>query len=100
MVQLADRLDRLLQLLIVAQPAAHFGNALATNTDLARASARIRHRQNKYLVPLTTRALRAPLAVSDSSLQQRSAQQLATDRQFAQQLLARTKGLIANHSQE
>src|SRR5437588_509343 len=98
MIKLADRLDRLLQLLIVAQPAPHFSNALATNTDLARASARIRHRQNKYLVPLTTRAFRATLGVSDSALQQRSTQQFAADRQFAQQLLTRAKGLIANHS--
>src|SRR5262245_42617769 len=98
MIELADRLDRLLQFLIVVQPAAHFSNALATNTDLARASARIRHRQNKYLVPFTTRALRAALGVSDGALQQRSAQQLAANRQFAQQLLTRAKGLATNHS--
>ena len=100
MIELADRLDRLLQLLIVVQPAAHFSNALATNTDLARAPAWIRHRQNKYLVPFTTRALRTAPGVSNGALQQRSAQQLAVDRQLAQQLLTCAKGLITNYSKE
>src|SRR5262245_13354297 len=100
MIELADRLDRLLQLLIVVQPTAHLGNALATHTDLARASAWIRHCQNKYLVPFTARAFRAALGVSNRALQQRSAKQLAVDRQFAQQLLTRAKGLVSNHSYE
>jgi hypothetical protein len=38
--------------------------------------------------------------VPDGALQQRTAQQLAGDRHFADQLVARTDGLLTNHSQE
>jgi hypothetical protein len=38
--------------------------------------------------------------VSDRALQQRAAQPLTGDRQFADQLLARSQGLLTNHSQE
>jgi hypothetical protein len=38
--------------------------------------------------------------MSDGALQQRAPQQFAGDRQLADKLLARSKGLISNHSQE
>src|SRR5262245_31606022 len=100
MIELADRLDRLLQLLIILQPATHFGDRFATHAELPRAAASISHRQNNYLVALATRAFRAVLAASDSALQQRPAQQLAGDRQFADKFLAGLKGSASNHSQE
>ena len=77
MIELANRLDRLLQLLIIAQPAAYLRNPLATHADLTRASSRIGHRQDKHLMPFAARAFRAILGVSDRALQQRAAQQLA-----------------------
>src|SRR3954463_6238547 len=89
MVDLADRLDRRLQFLIIVQPTANLSSALATHTDLPSSSSGIGHRQDEHLVPLTTRALRTVLGVSDGALQQRPAQQLAANRQLANQLLAR-----------
>src|ERR1700758_1954105 len=45
-VHLADRLDRLLQLVVVAQPAPYLVNLLAPQAELSRPSARIADRQN------------------------------------------------------
>src|SRR5882672_10434963 len=90
MIEFANGLDRLLQLLIVVQPTAHFGNALAAHAELTHASAPIAHRQDMHLVPLAARAFRAIFGVPDRTLQQGAAQQLAGDRQFADQLLARS----------
>ena len=100
MIELANRLDRLLQLVIILQPVTNFGNPLATHAELLRTSTGISRRQNKYLVPLATRAFRAVLAVADSALQQRAAEQLASNRQLADKLLAGLKGSATNHSQE
>src|SRR5436309_2112414 len=98
MIEFAYGLDRLLQFLIIAQPAAHLGNPLAAHAELTRAPSRISHRQHENLVAFAARALRTVLGVSDGALQQRAAQQLAGDWQFAGQLLARTQGLLMNHS--
>src|SRR5258707_14452010 len=91
MIEFANALDRWLRLLIIAQPAANLGDPLPTHTELPRASTRIGHRQNEHPVSLATRAFRAVLGMSDGALQQRAAQQLARDRQLAEQLLARVK---------
>jgi hypothetical protein len=48
-------------------------------------------------MPFTARAFWTILGVPDSALQQYPAQQLAADRQFAHQLLARAKGLLTKH---
>ena len=98
MIELANGLDRLFQLLIIAQPAAHLGNPLAAHTELTRTSSRVGHSQDKYVMPFAARAFRASFSVSDRALQQRAAQQVAGDRQFADQLLACSEGLLANHS--
>jgi hypothetical protein len=98
MIALADRLDRLLQFLIIAEPAADLRNPLAAHADLARASSRVGHGQDKHLMAFTSRAFGTVLRVSDRALQQRAAQQLAADRQFAHQLLTCAQSLIANHS--
>src|SRR5712671_7297583 len=45
-VDLADRLDRPLQFLIIIQPPANLGNPFATHTDLPGVSAGVAHRQN------------------------------------------------------
>jgi hypothetical protein len=67
-IELADRLDRLLQLLIIAQPAAHLSNPLAAHTDLTRPSSRVGHRQDKYVMPFAARAFRASLGMPDRAL--------------------------------
>ena len=97
MIKLANGLDRLLQVLIIAQPAAHLGNPLAPHAELARTSSRVGHRQDKHVMPFATRAFRASFGVADGAFQQLAAQQLARDRQFADQLLACAQGLFANH---
>src|SRR5580658_3584337 len=100
LIEFANRLDRCLQFLIIAQPAANFGNPFATHAELTRAAARISHRQHENLVAFAARAFRTVFGVLDCALQQRATQQLAGDRQFADQLLARSEGLLANHSQK
>src|SRR5258707_8743609 len=97
MVEFADGLDRRLEFLVIAEPAAHLGNPLAADAELTCTAARIRHRQHENLVAFAARAFRAPLAVPDGALQQRAAQQLAGDRQLADQLAAGTDGLLTNH---
>src|SRR5205814_9298114 len=99
-IELADRFDRLFQLLVIVQPTAHFGNALAANTELAHASARIAHREDIHLVPFAARAFWAAARVTNDALEQRATQQFAGDRQLTDKLLARLKGSIANHSYE
>src|SRR5205823_9446016 len=91
-IELADHLDRVFQLLVIVQPTAHLGNALAPHAELAHAPARIAHRQDMHLVPFAARAFRAAALVTNGALQQRAAQQLAGDRQLVDQLLARLKG--------
>src|ERR1700682_2661568 len=98
MIKLADGLDTVLQLLIIAQPAAHLGNPLAAHAELTRTSSWVGDRQNKHVMPFAACTLRASLGVSDGALQQRAAQQVAGDRQFADQLLARSQGPLTNHS--
>jgi hypothetical protein len=78
MIELANGLDRLLQLLIIAQPAAHLCNTLAPHTELTRTSSRVGHRQNKQVMPFAAGAFRAAFGVSDRALQQRATQQLAS----------------------
>ena len=100
MIELANALDRLLQFLIIVQPAAHLGNPFTPHAELTRVSPWIGHSQNKHLMPFAACALGAVFGVVDRALQQRAAQQLAGYRQFADQLLARSQGSLTNHSQE
>src|SRR5204863_6804126 len=79
MIKLANGLDRLLQVLIIGEPAADLGNPLAPHAELPRASARIGNRQDEDVMAFAARAFRAVLAVSDGAQAQVS---------------------IANHSQE
>src|SRR4029077_21069932 len=92
MIELANGLDRPLQVMIIAQPAAHFGNPLAPHAKLARTSSRVGHRQDTQVMPFATRAFGASLGVADRPFQQRAVQQLAGDRHFEDELLARSEG--------
>src|SRR6185369_4561666 len=98
MIELANRLDRLLELLVVGQPATHLGNALAPHAQLPHASAPVAHGENMHLVAFAARAFRAAALVPNRALQQRAAQKLASNRQLRNKLLARLQGSISNHS--
>ena len=98
-IEFANRLDHLLQFLIIVEPAPDF-RTLTAHAELTRTTTRIAHRQHEYVVALTACAFWASLAVPHSALQQRAAQQLASDRQFVDQLVARTDGLFANHCEQ
>src|SRR5262245_5274848 len=95
-IELADRLDRLLQFLVVVQPAAHLGNALAAHTELAHAAAPIAHREDIYLVSFAARAFGAAALMTNGALKQRATQELAGDRQLGDKLLASLQGSIPN----
>ena len=99
MIEFADRLDRLLEFLIIGEPLAHLGNPLAAQAELPRASTRIAHGENRQRMPFAARALRAALGmIADRPLQQRTAQDLAGHREPVEQLLARRDSSLASHS--
>ncbi len=97
MVELADRLDGALQLLVVAQPAPHHGNLFAGNSELARAPAGIAHRQNRDRVASASRAFRAAAGMANQAIEKRAAQDLSGYRELAEKLFPCSKGLIARH---
>ena len=99
MVELADRLEGLFQLLIIVEPAPHFGNQFATQAELACATAGIGDGQNRERVAFAAGALRAFGAMrANGPMQKRATQDLAGHGEAIEQLLARTKGLFMNHS--
>src|SRR3974390_885149 len=100
MIELADTLDRPLQLLIIVEPAANLGDAFAANAELLHAAAGVGHRQHEHPVSLAARAFRTVFRMPHGALQQRASKQLAGNRQLADKLVARTNGSIANHSLE
>lgn len=97
MVELADRLESALQLLVVGQPATHLADLFAGNSELARAPSGIAHRQNRDRVSSSTRAFRAAAGMANQAIQKRAAQDLTGDREFAEKLLPCAKGLITRH---
>ena len=100
MIEFANALDRLLQLLIIGEQAANLGDPLVSHAELPCASTAIADCQNEDPVSFTARTFWAVLGVADGALQQRAAQQLASDWQLAQELLACSKGSCSNHSHE
>src|SRR5258708_15659363 len=77
MIEFANRLDRFLQLLIIAQPAAHRGDALATHAQLPGAAAGIGHRHHEHPMAFAAPAFGAALGmVADGPRQQRAAQEI------------------------
>src|SRR5579864_7398936 len=99
-IELTNRFDRVLQSLIIVQPTSNLGNTLPTHTQLSSASPRIAHCQHQDGMALATFTFRAATLMTNNSFQQRAAQQLASDRQLFNQLLASTKGAFANHPHE
>src|SRR5437868_12289323 len=99
-IELANGLHRLLQFLIIGEPAANLDDPLATHAELPRAAAHTGHRQYEHSVPFTAGAFRTVFGMSDRALQQRATQQFTANRQLADEPVARSNGPIANHSLE
>src|SRR6516165_9853851 len=100
-VELANNLDRLLQLLIVAQPAAHLGHPFGAQAELARASTGVAHSENRERVTFAARAFRTSGGmVADRPLEQRAAQDLAGHGEPIEQLPARCQSSMMSHSYE
>src|SRR5271169_2608573 len=98
-VELANDLDRLLQFLIIAQPAAHLGNPPAAQAELARAPARVAHGENRERMAFAAGAFCAsPGVVADGALKQRAAQNLAGHGKSDEQLLPLRNGCVMSHS--
>ncbi len=97
MVELADRLDGALQLLVVVQPAPHLDNLFAAQAELPSAPAGIADGQNRDRVPLAARTFRAAPAMANDTLEKRAPQELSRDRQAAEKFLARAKGFCVFH---
>ncbi|MCK1594245.1 hypothetical protein [Bradyrhizobium sp. 164] len=55
MIELADALDRLLQLLIFVEPATNLGDPFVTYAELLRAAAGVCHGEHEHLVPFAAR---------------------------------------------
>ena len=96
MIEFANALDRRLQLLMIAEQAANLGDPLALHAELPCASTAIADCQNEDPVSFTARTFWAVLGVADGALQQRAAQQLASEWQLAQELLACSKRSCSN----
>src|SRR6516165_10683396 len=97
MVELADRLQRLPQLVVIAQPAAHFVDLLAAQAELAGAAAGIADAQNPQRVPAAAGADRAAAGMAHGPLEQRAAQDLPGHRQLGDERLAGLDNLVSCH---
>jgi hypothetical protein len=88
-VELANVLERFLELVVIAEPAAHFINLFAAQAELASTAVGIADGQNPQRVPAAAGADRAAAAVVHGPLEQRAAQHLPCHRQLADKRLAR-----------
>src|SRR6516164_11476207 len=81
MVEFADLFEGRSQLVVVVQPAAHFLDLFAAQTELTGAAASIRDSQNRKRMSAAGGADRATAAVAHSPLHQRTTQDLSGHRQ-------------------
>ena len=88
MIDLADRLDGFLELLIVGRPAAYLGHLRAAQTDLPRAPAGIADGEHRQRMAIAAGASRTAAAMSEDPLDERASQKLTRDGQSIQQRLA------------
>ena len=77
MIQLADCLNRFLQLLVIAQPLAHLRNLLAVDAELPGAATRIADGQNGLRMSFTAGALGASAGMTGGALDQGATQDFA-----------------------
>ena len=69
MIELANSLDRLLQLLKICDRPTDLSDPFATHAELLHAAASVGHRQHEHPMPLSAR-ISAALTVADQTLQQ------------------------------
>ena len=97
MVELADLLKRLAQLVVIAQPAAHLVNLSRAEAELPVTAAGVADGQNPQRMPSTIGADRAAAGMTHGPLDQRAAQDLAGHWQLGNQRLAGLYDLISYH---
>jgi hypothetical protein len=93
MVELADRLEAALRLLVVAQPAPHLGNLFAAQAELPGASAGIPTVRTDTGCP-SPGTFRAAPDMANDTLEKRTPQKLPGDRQAANKLRARERATV------
>src|SRR5262249_33904840 len=95
MVELADLLESVFELLVIVEPAPNFRHQFVAQAELTCATAGIRDGQNRERVAFATGALLAiGLMPENGALQQRAAQDFTANRQSVEQLLACTECLV------
>ncbi len=97
MIQLADGLDRTLQLLVVAQPLAHLRNLLAVDAELLGAATGIADGQNWLGMSFTPRALWAAPGMTWDGLDQGATQDFACGGKAFEEPLTSLDGLLMCH---
>ena len=100
MIELADRLKGLPQLVVIAQPVAHLVNLSTTQAELPVTGAGVADGENPQRVPATIGADCAATGMTHRPLDQRAAQDLAGHRQPGNERLARLYDLVLFHLQE
>src|SRR5439155_6628368 len=96
-VELADRLDGLFELLVVAQPPPHLVGLLCPQAELPRLAAGIADSQHRHRMALATGTLGTSAAMPDEPLDQRPAHDLAVDWQPTDQSCAPLNELLSFH---
>src|SRR6266404_4829175 len=96
-VELADLLERFLELVVIAEPAAHLVNLFAAQAELASTATGVADGQNPQRVPAAAGADRAAAGVAHGPLEQRAAQNLPCHRQLGDERLARLDNLVSRH---
>src|SRR6201995_5500949 len=80
-IQLADRLERLLELLVISKPPSNLVDLLCSQAELPRLAASIADGQHGHGMPPTAGTLWGPAPMLDDSLKQRPTHDVAADRQ-------------------
>jgi len=96
-VQLADGFNGALQLLVIAQPLAHWWDQFATETELPGAAAGIADGENCLRMSFTTGAFGAAVGVTGGAFDEGSAQDFAGGREELQEPLTSLDGLLMCH---
>ena len=97
MIQLADSLDGVLQLLVVAQPLAHLGNLVAMDAELLGAAAGIADGENCLRMSFTTGALGAATGMTRGAFDEGTAQDFAGGGEAIEEPLTSLDGLPVCH---
>ena len=93
MIQLADGLQRLFEIVIAIDRLTNLRNLLETQAHLASLSAGIAHCEDPERMALATGAFQAPRRVMDGALEQRAAQDTRRGGELGSQLFPLADGL-------